>query len=228
MGAKGDAARSRILTAAEELFATRGYSGVTMKDVCGAAGLSRGGLYRYYASTEDIFAALIEREQAHAFDMLARAVSSEIGPDSMLFMFLRRRAVKLLDRENSFENAISEFAANSERGRELLAVRAKNAVAVTAEMIRLGCEAGKFSCADPETMALHFMWLMEGMAKHDALIPVAEADVDALFERFREMLNCSDDSPAATRPSREAMEAFRAWQAESAAAPGESAADTVR
>lgn len=51
MGAKGIATDTRILDAAEKLFSEKGYTAVTMKDLCAEAYISRGGLYRHYSST---------------------------------------------------------------------------------------------------------------------------------------------------------------------------------
>ncbi len=56
---KGDRTKREILQAAQELFSQRGYAVVTMSDLCAATGLSRGGLYRHYSSTEEVFAALL-------------------------------------------------------------------------------------------------------------------------------------------------------------------------
>ena len=67
---KSERTKLRILESARELFALQGYSGVTMKDICERAGLSRGGLYRYYSSTEDVFIHIIELDRKKSFDML--------------------------------------------------------------------------------------------------------------------------------------------------------------
>ncbi|MBP5624221.1 MAG: helix-turn-helix transcriptional regulator, partial [Lachnospiraceae bacterium] len=55
MSAKGDATKTAIIRAAGELFAMKGFKDVTMTDICDSTGLSRGGLYRHFSSTEEIF-----------------------------------------------------------------------------------------------------------------------------------------------------------------------------
>ena len=42
------------------LFAEKGFKQVTMKDICDAAKLSRGGLYCHYESTRQIFQEMID------------------------------------------------------------------------------------------------------------------------------------------------------------------------
>jgi AcrR family transcriptional regulator len=56
---KGRKTRDRIFEAARQVFARDGYVAARMTDIASAAGLSNGGLYRYFDSKPDVFAALI-------------------------------------------------------------------------------------------------------------------------------------------------------------------------
>ncbi len=56
---KGRETRSKILAAAREVFAEDGYVDARMVDIARRAGLSNGGLYRYFTSKDAVFAALI-------------------------------------------------------------------------------------------------------------------------------------------------------------------------
>ncbi|MDQ0190673.1 TetR family transcriptional regulator [Alicyclobacillus cycloheptanicus] len=53
--------RSRILTAAERVFAEKGYSGSSLDDVAAAAGLTKGAVYWHFASKSDLFLSILER-----------------------------------------------------------------------------------------------------------------------------------------------------------------------
>lgn len=52
MGKKGNETKQHIKEQAKILFANKGFKEVTMKDICEATSLSRGGLYRHYDSTD--------------------------------------------------------------------------------------------------------------------------------------------------------------------------------
>lgn len=60
MSKKGSETKRLIKEQAYKLFAIRGFKDVTMKDICEITGLSRGGLYRHYDSTDQIFSEIIE------------------------------------------------------------------------------------------------------------------------------------------------------------------------
>ena len=59
MGVKGEKTKELIRQEAYRLFAEKGFKEVTMKDICVRTGLSRGGLYRHYSGTTEIFAEIL-------------------------------------------------------------------------------------------------------------------------------------------------------------------------
>jgi AcrR family transcriptional regulator len=52
-----DPAAERLLDAAREAFARRGYDGVSVGEICDAAGIAKGTFYRYFDSKDAIFVA---------------------------------------------------------------------------------------------------------------------------------------------------------------------------
>ncbi|NWJ69533.1 TetR/AcrR family transcriptional regulator [Pseudonocardia sp. ICBG1122] len=63
--------RADLLAAATELFLTRGYEGATMLDISRAAGVTRANVYWYFASKDEIFAAVMTRLLERDFRALA-------------------------------------------------------------------------------------------------------------------------------------------------------------
>lgn len=53
--------RTLILASAANVFARKGYAGTKIPDLAAAAAMSQGLLYRYFASKEQVFAALVEQ-----------------------------------------------------------------------------------------------------------------------------------------------------------------------
>ncbi len=51
---KGEATRQRIIEEAAPIFNQRGYAGCSMQDVMEATGLEKGGLYRHFATKEEL------------------------------------------------------------------------------------------------------------------------------------------------------------------------------
>ena len=188
MSIRGDRSRDRILQASRRLFAEKGFSAVTMQDICDAVSLSRGGLYRHYVSTAAIFTAIIEKEQREAMAALQQAYALGRPADVILRGFLNTRITRLIDTETSIDNAVSEFAAASEEGRALIVTRARTTLHNLTEIIGKGCEQGVYTCADPAAAALHIICVIEGLAKHHALVSLTSKDVDAQLAIIRRIL----------------------------------------
>jgi AcrR family transcriptional regulator len=78
--AKAVETRGQILTAALDLFASKGYRATTMRDIAQAAGVSLGLAYRYFSSKEDLLIAFYERcavDLRSEIDELPRSSSAQ-------------------------------------------------------------------------------------------------------------------------------------------------------
>ncbi|MFI4935188.1 MAG: TetR/AcrR family transcriptional regulator [Caulobacterales bacterium] len=53
--------RARIVSAAERLFAERGFAGVTMPAIAAASGITAGAIYKHFASKADLFFEIVRR-----------------------------------------------------------------------------------------------------------------------------------------------------------------------
>ncbi|HVK02958.1 MAG TPA: TetR/AcrR family transcriptional regulator [Armatimonadaceae bacterium] len=76
---KGERTRERILEAALDLFARKGYNAATMRDIAAEAGCSLGLAYRYFASKEEMVLALYERLAAELEEEVAALPSASLA-----------------------------------------------------------------------------------------------------------------------------------------------------
>ena len=58
---KGELTATRLLDAAENLFADKGYEAASLREIAGAAGIREPGLYNYFRSKEDLYGAVLDR-----------------------------------------------------------------------------------------------------------------------------------------------------------------------
>ena len=66
----GGAKRRQIMEGARAVFLSAGFDGASMNDVARAAGVSKGTLYAYFASKDELFGAIIRAEKAQAAERL--------------------------------------------------------------------------------------------------------------------------------------------------------------
>ncbi len=68
-----------ILAAAFREFSDKGYAGARLDDVAKAAGVSKGLVYRYFETKEDLFKAVVRDVLTPRFDALSSAVEAHDG-----------------------------------------------------------------------------------------------------------------------------------------------------
>ena len=76
--AKTGATQRRILDAATDVFATRGFTAATMADVVAASGASVGSIYHHFGGKNELFLAIFER-MATAVDERIEAAMRQAG-----------------------------------------------------------------------------------------------------------------------------------------------------
>ena len=75
--AKRAARRSEILAAAFACFVDKGFHATSMQDICAAAKMSPGALYRYFASKDDIIIAIVEEDRNEYRAIIAMVETTE-------------------------------------------------------------------------------------------------------------------------------------------------------
>jgi TetR/AcrR family transcriptional regulator, repressor for uid operon len=90
--------RGQILAAATRLFASQGFHGTGMRDICKEAEISIGALYRYFPAKEDIINALILRDREQTRAQFAD-VPAGIGFMEALTLMLRASIQRMENQE---------------------------------------------------------------------------------------------------------------------------------
>jgi AcrR family transcriptional regulator len=87
--ARSGTRRDEILDAAAGLFAERGYHGVSIDDLGAAVGMSGPGIYRHFASKEDVLAQMLLRISQRLLDEGSRRVVAAASASDALDALLR-------------------------------------------------------------------------------------------------------------------------------------------
>jgi TetR/AcrR family transcriptional repressor of nem operon len=89
---KGESTRQWIIEQAAPLFNQRGFEGCSMQDVLDATGLEKGGVYRHFASKEELAAEVFRYAWARAIKMRWEGLDEIEGSVEKLRYFVRRFA----------------------------------------------------------------------------------------------------------------------------------------
>lgn len=116
----------RLLDAAADVFARRGFHATTVDDVADAAGHTKGAVYSNFAGKEALFLALLDRHLDDQFAEIDRLAAT--ASDSELRARLRDASAEQMGPSGSFGLLMLEFwlyAARDEAARDALAERVR-------------------------------------------------------------------------------------------------------
>ena len=87
---KGEQTRQRILETAAPIFNRRGFKGCSLHELMQATGLEKGGIYRHFASKEELAAEAFRYALAHSNRLKAPDLSAIAGAPEKLRCTVRR------------------------------------------------------------------------------------------------------------------------------------------
>ena len=185
--------RNEIVLAAEKVFARKGYNGASMDDIVEESGLSKGALYGYFKSKEDLFLAL--RARRIDFDLAqllaAMPVTASVTDKLMKVGEVVLKSQARLDRDTlriGFEFFASSSRIPALKGyyNELYHDNQRLLVA----LIREGMARGELrKDLDAESVAWILIAIVDGLGLHAAGLPAGvDFDWDAVTNAFLSMV----------------------------------------
>lgn len=174
MNKRGNETRRLILNNAYALFAKKGFKEVTMKDICDCTGLSRGGLYRHYDSTKQIFAEILEELLQNQEDEFSQKINRHESAVSILESVLERYQMEMLDSGNSLSIAIYEFYSlpQEESGSNALLHQYLLSKEMWSRLIQYGMDRKQFRQVDIPAVFDMIVFSYQGVRMYSRLMPL--------------------------------------------------------
>lgn len=148
----------QILTGAREVFLAQGFDGASMGEIARAAGVSKGTLYVYFASKEELFAALV-REQCGQTAESCFVLDPDEDVASALTALSHRYIRAMMQSANisTVRMVIGVAEKLPEIGRAYYASAQEQAVALLSDWLRLKIARGELAIDDVELAAWQFV-----------------------------------------------------------------------
>ena len=181
MGEKSEQKREYILKKAKEVFAKKGFRDVTMKDIVDACEISRGGLYLYFGSTEEIFKEILAQDLENDGEELTGDLSQDATMAELLMLFLKEQKKIILRKKQDISIATYEFLfANKEEKKTAKMIRGQfeTGIMVLNKILEEGVNREEFYCENTHAEATNIMYVLEGMKICAKTFGLSEGKVD--------------------------------------------------
>jgi TetR/AcrR family transcriptional regulator, mexJK operon transcriptional repressor len=180
MRVKSEKKRNEIITIAGALFRANGYGAVSMAMIAAEVGGSKGTLYGYFSSKEELFAAFVESAGQQRWQEFIAFPQSNEGIAAKLQDLGHRYLRFLLSDEIMSVNrlVIAEAVRFPELGRIFYDNGAKSVIGVVAATLQKAAEAGELKIVDPVAAAWRFKALCEARLLEQYLWAIRDGVTD--------------------------------------------------
>lgn len=157
--------RQRLLEAATEEFADKGYIGANVNSISKAAGFAKGTIYNYFPSKRDLMLALIEEVAAHHLDYIIARVLEEDDPARRLECFYEAGFAYIVENLSAGKVMINNiYGPDTEFKTAMFTAYRPMFELVGRDIITAGMQQGIFRAVDPVRTAGLLMNIYLGTA----------------------------------------------------------------
>lgn len=190
MSKKGIETKRIIKEQAYKLFAHRGFKDVTMKDVCEITGLSRGGLYRHYGSTDQIFSEIIATFLDSQNSCFMEKMEAQIPAHEILDEILEKYKNEMIDNKNSLSMAIYEYFSikKLEESDNYLTKQYTASFNFWNTLIQYGVARGEFKKVDIAGVFDLIVFSYQGVRMYSQLMNIDEGIPERIIEQIKNIL----------------------------------------
>ncbi len=181
-GLKSEKKKNYILDCAKEVFIEKGFAKVTMKDIVEACKISRGGLYRYYHSTKEIFLALYQRDAKEDIEKVEVSLWENLSAKEILQNYLEKQKEEMIGKCPTLSNAAYEFFLENPEDRLIFQWQFDGLAEMFREVIEYGNRKGEFSIDEPAGFARHITLFLNNMHLSAPLLNFPKQRIEEQFE----------------------------------------------
>lgn len=194
MNKRGQETREHIKKCACSLFAEKGFKQVTMKDICEAANISRGGLYCHYESTRQIFQEIIDdmtSKQDDEFDSKIKANQSAV---TILDDILDKYKNEMIDSQSSLSIAIYEYFSIHDIASQKNTLYEQYLLSANTwkKLMQYGIDRQEFNAVDISAVFDLIVFSYQGVRMYSKLMPVDKEIPARIIKEIRKILVRSD------------------------------------
>lgn len=167
--------REQLLNAALDLIAEQGYSGISMEAIARRAGVTKPVVYDLFSNRGELLMALLEREEARAFALLAEVMPSapSVDPDELITAGFRAFLESVAANPTTWRLIVLPAEGTPEVVREHVEAGRADVRQRLEELLRWGLEArGGPKDVDTELAAQ----ALEALAEHMARLVITDPE----------------------------------------------------
>ena len=186
MSSKKMRTREYIMEVSYGLFAQRGFNALTMKDICDATNLSRGGLYSHFSSIKELFEAILEKLNEKDEMNFYEEIEQGVAATQILEKALALLEDEMNQAEDSLSLAMYEYVGSNEIG--LMEHYIRLGEEKWTALIKYGISRGEFKDVNIQEIVNVILYVYQGVRMWSRIVTITPDAVSAIISHIRKQL----------------------------------------
>ena len=158
---------NQILSAAQKHFAMYGLEKSTMREIASDLNISKGALYYYFSDKEQLYKAVVEKEQEEFIQLLTEKLSLMSDPKTMLLEYIEIRMKYFRNMLNLSRFRLQDFRNLKPLiGDTWIQFQTKE-VEIIEQILNIGIKQNLFFIENPNEVAQLFLDILKGLRKNE-------------------------------------------------------------
>jgi len=171
----------KIVDGAHRVFCRKGFLAVTMQDIIDECNISRGGIYIYFSSVDEVFLEVMKQRNKERLSAISKSVQDKKPFEEVLEIYLARQKQRLMNFENSIFRAYCEYIFSKPKAavealRDMQLGHLRQSIT---SVLELGISQRAIFDVDVDSIAYHFIVVIDGLSVLALAEALTEEIVDA-------------------------------------------------
>jgi len=190
MFTKSKEKRELILTKAKDVFVRKGFNRTTMKDIIEECGISRGGIYLYFSSIDEIFIEVINRHNQLTLEKTKNEAQENDNFEIIIDNYFRMQKERLLHMENSLLLSVFEFfiAHKDDPDKDFFSGTTHSLEKTIIEILNYGITAGYVTHNNIHILASNILYCIKGLETQAMTYGVTEEQLEKQFGFYKKLI----------------------------------------
>lgn len=192
---KKEAKIQLIINQSRKVFQKRGFADVTMQDIVDVCKISRGGLYKYFSNTREIFESVLMNSPNDDVDMIQQQITAGVPFMELLDGFLEKQKFELINLDESLRIATYEFYLKDRTPQDTAMIKAnlQGSVDVIKDLLVYGQKEGKVKdFQDISVIAMNLVMWLEGLNLTAIVASLDEKVIEKQLQTIKIMI-CKEE-----------------------------------
>lgn len=191
MSSKANEKRELILNHAKNVFIRKGFNQVTMKDIIEESNISRGGIYLYFSTIDEIFVEVVKRRNQLKIQEIRDTIEKNDSFQRIMDDFFNEQKERLLNMDKSLFRAMMEFCCShkNETEKDFYLEQYVNTKNMVLELLKFGQEQKAITVKNIDCLADTIMYLIEGLRTLAVSSGITDELIDEQLGICKNMMN---------------------------------------